>query len=292
MKIKLLRFCLFLFILILLPKLKGQIAHKYLLDRGYRFPLESTLLELDSVDEIRNSYKNVNDSLFLENTIYKYERLAFLPDNPMPDFDYVSFYEEIMEIKILDLNINTQKEYSYGQDNILSIWLSIKWEAAGRLLKYYNNTGQFEKGFNVIKIREDIMMHGDYYGIYIGDDLSFNVIIGLQNIEIFAEMYQFNLWNYFIDANIEYFNKRTMPFLKLVKDKLTVEERQKLLEDMAASIKCNDNNLICTMNFMGYQFYAFKNKTIDGQSIGTKEHQEKLLKEYFFNTEFYKQLKK
>lgn len=292
MKIKLLRLYLFLFTLIFLPKLKGQLAHKYLLDRGYRFPIESTLLEIDSIEEIRNSYKNINDFLFLENTIYKYERLAFLPDTPRPDFDYVSFYEEIMGIKIVDLKINIQEGDFYGQDNISSVWLSIKREVGERLLKYYNNTRQYEKGFNVIKIREHIMMHGDYYGLYIGDDLSFNVLIGLQNIEIILDMYQFNLWQYFIDANAEYYKKRTMPFLKLLKDKLTVEERQKLLEDMAASIKCSDNNLICTMNFMGYQFYAFKNKTIDGKAIGTREHQEKLMKEYFLNTEFYKQLMK
>ena len=121
-------------------KASCQIAHEYLLSKGYAFPVESTLAEIDSIEKVRQFYKNKNDSLFLENTIYQFERLVFLPDEERAKFDYITYHEIILGIDVSDFDV---EKIDAGK-NLFFTWIFIQREAADRLIKYYYHSGKIK----------------------------------------------------------------------------------------------------------------------------------------------------
>ena len=285
-------------ILFLIPsiQLTAQWAHGYLLERGYAFPVECTLTEIGSIEKIRLFYKNKNDSLFLEHTIYKFERLVFLPGEERAKFDYISFYEEIVDTETIHLKTNKEKigyqnQYQYDL-NVL--WHFVKIRAYHRLARYYAIKGNFKKAYQAFLMEKKItsVIYSprcvwDNEDIISDNDI-FYIFIGLNDIDLFVKTYYLYFWDYFINAKPEFFKFRVIPFLKMAENNLSKEERIKILENATASIECRHPNAIFHFYFMdAYVLINLKNLLGNG-TLKSKETKEVFLKIYFKNTDFYK----
>ena len=200
-------------------QLNGQVASEYFYGKPYSFSLESDLEEIDSINEVIKSYQGVNDILYLENIIYKFERLAFLPDDPAPEFDYASFYEQILHIDNGKLAIGDMRKNDPG-NNLPYTLLKVKREIYNRYLEGYLKLKDFENALNYLRLRIEmdhvLLPYSDvwYYQPFITDETAFEVYYGLQNASVFLEAYGRHFWDHFIWEESYYFETRAMPFIE------------------------------------------------------------------------------
>ena len=285
MKTTFLQCCIVSLLSIAVNPLIGQVANEYFFGKPYAFPVESTLTEIDSIEKVRNAYRGINDSLFLENTIYKFERLAFLPDQLRSEFDYVAFYEELINIDVHALELAVNNSPSDPLNDLPLTFYRAKSEVYERLSKYFVNQNKFEKArrcLDLSRLNHRSVGNGCIsQSPQILKEHLFRVYLNTEDVVEFVKMYQPYFWNYFINPDSTNFADRAIPFIQQVKLAYNQEERAGILEKALNSIDCHSASRYCCLQLFYTDIYINTYRVPNLKTNDLKGKKENAAKDFF-----------